>query len=80
MTIIYISQSLLFWSKYNTGGPKTVLAISVEMEEGCVEHIEMKEGQTAKDVATKFCQAHDLPLQFVGPLMEHIKDKSPTTP
>ena len=56
-----------------------MLAISVEMEEGCVEHIEMKEGQTAKDVATKFRQEHDLPLQFVGPLMEHIKNKSPTT-
>ena len=56
-----------------------MLAISVEMEEGCVEHIEMKEGQTAKDVATQFCQEHDLPLQFVGPLMEHIKNKSPTT-
>lgn len=48
------------------------MAITVEIEDGCVEHIEMKEGDSAEAVAIKFCQDHNLPDQFVALLTEHI--------
>jgi hypothetical protein len=44
----------------------------VEIEDGSVEHIQMKEGDSAEAVATKFCLKHSLPDQFVAPLTEHI--------
>jgi len=53
-------------------GRKVLLAITVEIEDGCVELIEMKEGDSAEAVAMKFCQDHNLPYQFVAPLTEHI--------
>lgn len=49
-----------------------LLAITVEIEDGCVEHIQLKEGDCAEAVAMKFCRDHDLPEQFVAPLTEHI--------
>ncbi|KAG0617566.1 hypothetical protein M758_5G199500 [Ceratodon purpureus] len=51
---------------------RVLLAITVEIEDGCVEHIEMKEGDSAEAVAMKFCRDHSLPDQFVAPLTEHI--------
>lgn len=51
---------------------RVLLAITVEIEDGSVEHIEMKEGDSAEAVATKFCLKHSLPDQFVAPLTEHI--------
>ncbi|KAG6552481.1 hypothetical protein Mapa_005901 [Marchantia paleacea] len=51
---------------------RVLLAITVEIEDGCVEHIEMKEGDSAEAVAKKFCGDHFLPEQFVAPLTEHI--------
>ncbi|CAM6122475.1 unnamed protein product [Calypogeia fissa] len=51
---------------------RVLLAITVEIEDGCVEHIEMREGDSAEAVATKFCRDHSLPDQFVAPLTEHI--------
>ncbi|XP_024367520.1 uncharacterized protein [Physcomitrium patens] len=51
---------------------RVLLAITVEIEDGCVEHIEMKEGDSAEAVAIKFCQDHNLPDQFVALLTEHI--------
>ncbi|BBN01385.1 hypothetical protein MPTK1_2g07010 [Marchantia polymorpha subsp. ruderalis] len=51
---------------------RVLLAITVEIEDGCVEHIEMKEGDSAEAVAKKFCGDHLLPEQFVAPLTEHI--------
>jgi len=51
---------------------RVLLAITVEIEDGCIEHIEMKEGDSAEAVAVKFCQDHNLPNQFVAPLTEHI--------
>jgi hypothetical protein len=44
----------------------------VEIEDGCVEHIQLKEGDSAEAVAIKFCQEHALPEQFVAPLTQHI--------
>ncbi|KAG0591885.1 hypothetical protein KC19_1G209400 [Ceratodon purpureus] len=51
---------------------RVLLAITVEIEDGCVEHIQLKEGDSAEAVAMKFCQDHALPEQFVAPLTEHI--------
>jgi hypothetical protein len=51
---------------------QVVLAITVEIEDGCVEHIQLKEGDSAEAVAIKFCQEHALPEQFVAPLTQHI--------
>ena len=51
---------------------RVLLAITVEIEDGCVEHIQLKEGDSAEAVAMKFCQDHQLPEQFVAPLTEHI--------
>lgn len=56
----------------NESGRRTLLAITVEIEDGCVEHIHMKEGDSAEAVATKFCRDHNLPDQFIAPLTEHI--------
>lgn len=56
----------------NESGRRTLLAITVEIEDGCIEHIHMKEGDSAEAVATKFCRDHNLPDQFVAPLTEHI--------
>lgn len=44
----------------------------MEIDDGCVEHIQLKEGDSAEVVAMKFCQDHALPEKFVGPLTEHI--------
>jgi len=51
---------------------RLLLAITVEIEDGVVEYIEMKEGDSAEAVAVKFCRDHSLPDQFVAPLTEHI--------
>ncbi|CAK9883053.1 unnamed protein product [Sphagnum jensenii] len=51
---------------------RLLLAITVEIEDGVVEYIEMKEGDSAEAVAVKFCHDHSLPDQFVAPLTEHI--------
>jgi hypothetical protein len=51
---------------------RVLLAITVEIEDGCVEHIQLKEGDSAEAVAMKFCRDHALPEQFVAPLTEHI--------
>lgn len=51
---------------------RILLAITVEIDDGCMEHIQLKEGDSAEAVAMKFCQAHALPEQFVAPLTEHI--------
>jgi hypothetical protein len=37
-----------------------------------VEHIQLKDGDSAEAVAMKFCRDHALPEQFVAPLTEHI--------
>ncbi|XP_073388537.1 uncharacterized protein [Physcomitrium patens] len=51
---------------------RVLLAITVEIEDGCVEHIQLKEGDSAEATAMKFCRDHALPEQFVAPLTEHI--------
>ncbi|KAJ7537510.1 hypothetical protein O6H91_11G008900 [Diphasiastrum complanatum] len=51
---------------------RVLLAITVEIEDGRVEHMEMREGDSAEEVSVKFCQDHGLPTQFVAPLTEHI--------
>ncbi|KAG0620707.1 hypothetical protein M758_4G237100 [Ceratodon purpureus] len=51
---------------------KVLLALTVEIEDGCVERIQLKEGDSAEAVAIKFCIDHALPEQFVAPLTEHI--------
>ncbi|XP_024538330.1 uncharacterized protein LOC9655724 isoform X1 [Selaginella moellendorffii] len=52
--------------------PRVVLSITVEIEDGRVEQIELKQGDSPEEVSTAFCKQHDLPLQFVVPLTEHI--------
>ncbi|CAM6029269.1 unnamed protein product [Sphagnum balticum] len=51
---------------------QVLLAITVEIDDGCVEHIEMRAGDSPEAVAMKFCLNHGLPEQFVAPLAEHI--------
>lgn len=56
----------------NSDERRVLLAITVEIDDGCVEYIHLREGDSAEAVAIKFCQAHALPEQFVAPLTEHI--------
>ncbi|KAJ7540586.1 hypothetical protein O6H91_10G022300 [Diphasiastrum complanatum] len=51
---------------------RVLIDIAVEIEDGKVEHIEIKDGDTAEEVATKFCHIHALPAQLVAPLTDHI--------
>ncbi len=44
----------------------------MEIDDGCVEHIETRAGDSPETVAMKFCLDHGLPEQFVAPLAEHI--------
>ncbi|KAL2642929.1 hypothetical protein R1flu_010516 [Riccia fluitans] len=52
---------------------RVLLAITVEIEDGCVEHMEMLEGDSAEVVAKKFCADHQLADVFIGPLKDHIE-------
>jgi len=70
-----ISNSVLFPPKENESDDdpqRVLLAIAVEIDDGCVEHIEMRAGDSPETVAMKFCLDHGLPEQFVAPLAEHI--------
>lgn len=51
---------------------RVLLAFTVEIDDRCVEHFQLREGDSAEAVAMKFCQTHTLPEQFVAPLTEHI--------
>ncbi|XP_024534971.1 uncharacterized protein LOC9657376 isoform X2 [Selaginella moellendorffii] len=46
--------------------------ITVEVEDGREVHIQMKEGDSAEQIASKFCHDQNLPSQLVLPLTEHI--------
>ena len=63
---------MLYLTENKVDDRRVLLAITVEIAEGCVEHIEMKEGDSAEAVAMKFCRDHNLPDQFMAPLTEHI--------
>ncbi|KAJ7568767.1 hypothetical protein O6H91_01G047100 [Diphasiastrum complanatum] len=54
---------------------KVLLAVTVEIEEGQFEDIEVREGYSAKEVSTKFCEDHCLPTQLITPLKQHITSK-----
>lgn len=55
------------------------MAININISDGSIEPIHMKEGETAEAVATRFCQDQHLPEQFVGLLAEHIVEKGQPT-
>ncbi|KAG0558316.1 hypothetical protein KC19_10G018400 [Ceratodon purpureus] len=59
-------------NKENEGSRLTLLSITVEIEDGCSGHIQMKEGDSAEGVAIAFCRDYSLPDDFVAPLTEHI--------
>ena len=59
-------------SPENEGSRLTLLSITVEIEDGCSGHIQMKEGDSAEGVAIAFCRDYSLPDDFVAPLTEHI--------
>jgi cobalamin biosynthesis protein CobT len=50
------------------------LVITVEIEEGKSERIEMWEGDSPRQLAMQFCEEHGLDESVVEPLTEHILD------
>lgn len=54
---------------------QVLLAITVEIEEGRMEVIAVREGDSAAEVASKFCRDHAIPERYVSPLAEHIVTK-----
>ncbi|MCO5607495.1 hypothetical protein L7F22_061691 [Adiantum nelumboides] len=54
---------------------RILLAITVEVEDGHLEYIEIRDGDSAEAAATKFCQIHLLPEKYVAPLTEHIVEE-----
>ncbi|KAI5066253.1 hypothetical protein GOP47_0018877 [Adiantum capillus-veneris] len=54
---------------------RILLAITVEVEDGHLEYIEIRDGDSAEAAATKFCQTHLLPEKYVAPLTEHIVEE-----
>lgn len=54
---------------------RILLAITVEVEDGHLEYIEVRDGDSAEAAATKFCQIHLLPEKYVAPLTEHIVEE-----
>ncbi|KAI5065911.1 hypothetical protein GOP47_0018535 [Adiantum capillus-veneris] len=58
-----------------TDARQVLLAITVEIEEGRMEVISVREGDRAEEVATKFCKDHAIPDRYVTPLTEHIVNK-----
>ncbi|MCO5585676.1 hypothetical protein L7F22_039612 [Adiantum nelumboides] len=58
-----------------TDDRQVLLAITVEIEEGRMEVISVREGDCAEEVASKFCKDHAIPDRYVTPLTEHIVNK-----
>ena len=54
---------------------RVLLAITVEVEDGHLEYIEIRDGDCAESAATKFCETHLLPEKYVAPLTEHIVEE-----
>lgn len=54
---------------------RILLAITVEVEDGHLEYIEVRDGDSAEAAAMKFCQIHLLPEKYVAPLTEHIVEE-----
>ena len=54
---------------------RILLAISVEVEDGHLDYIEIRDGDCAESAATKFCETHLLPEKYVAPLTEHIVEE-----
>jgi hypothetical protein len=50
------------------------LVITVEIEEGKSERIEMWEGDSPRQLAMQFCEEHGLDESVIEPLTEHILD------
>ncbi|KAH7426022.1 hypothetical protein KP509_11G081800 [Ceratopteris richardii] len=51
---------------------QVLLAITVEIHDGHTGTISVHEGDSAEDVATKFCKDHAISEQYITPLTEHI--------
>ncbi|KAH7432578.1 hypothetical protein KP509_07G028800 [Ceratopteris richardii] len=54
---------------------RILLAITVEVDDGHLEYIEIRDGDSAEAAATKFCNTHSLPEKYVAPLTEHIVEE-----
>lgn len=55
-------------------------SIIMELEDGCVERVQMSDDESAEEVAKKVCRKNDLPDQFVALLAKHIMDRYPQRP
>ncbi|EFJ36172.1 hypothetical protein SELMODRAFT_404706 [Selaginella moellendorffii] len=53
---------------------RVILSLTVEIQDGREEHIQVKEGDSAEMVAKCFVNQHGLPQQFEAPLAELIVD------
>ena len=54
---------------------RVLLAITVEINDGQIELLSVRDGDCLEDLATKFCKDHSISDDYVPPLTHHLASK-----